>query len=168
MGFYCREFMLLTRWGDMCSFFKKKPHSTLYTHSVPHNILYEIKIRNAILSAVKQYMIFSPCFFLYTALKRHSLYSNPFNTVNYTNSYSHSAGSPYSTSFSSSSPTPAKAPLVKQLIYPNNSGKSLRSKRHMIDTKKNVFALNIFFYFRRLNLFLLLQFMQIKHYISNF
>ncbi|XP_070804781.1 SLAIN motif-containing protein 2 isoform X2 [Pituophis catenifer annectens] len=65
-----------------------------------------------------------------SALKRHSLYSNPFNTVNYTNSYSHSAGSPYSTSFSSSSPTPAKAPLVKQLIYPNNSGHFKSSDRN--------------------------------------
>ncbi|XP_058048473.1 SLAIN motif-containing protein 2 isoform X3 [Ahaetulla prasina] len=65
-----------------------------------------------------------------SALKRHSLYSNPFNTVNYTNSYSHSAGSPYNTSFSSSSPTPAKAPLVKQLIYPNNSGHFKSSDRN--------------------------------------
>uniref|UniRef100_A0A8C5SU91 SLAIN motif family member 2 n=1 Tax=Laticauda laticaudata TaxID=8630 RepID=A0A8C5SU91_LATLA len=65
-----------------------------------------------------------------SALKRHSLYSNPFNTVNYTNSHSHSAGSPYSTSFSSSSPTPAKAPLVKQLIYPNNSGHFKSSDRN--------------------------------------
>ncbi|ETE70252.1 SLAIN motif-containing protein 2, partial [Ophiophagus hannah] len=65
-----------------------------------------------------------------SALKRHSLYSNPFNTVNYTNSHSHSAGSPYSTSFSSPSPTPAKAPLVKQLIYPNNSGHFKSSDRN--------------------------------------
>ncbi|XP_070613300.1 SLAIN motif-containing protein 2 isoform X3 [Erythrolamprus reginae] len=65
-----------------------------------------------------------------SALKRHSLYSNPFNTVNYTNSCSHSAGSPYSTSFSSPSPTPAKAPLVKQLIYPNNSGHFKSSDRN--------------------------------------
>ncbi|XP_026532336.1 SLAIN motif-containing protein 2 isoform X3 [Notechis scutatus] len=65
-----------------------------------------------------------------SALKRHSLYSNPFNTVNYTNSQSHSAGSPYSTSFGFSSPTPAKAPLVKQLIYPNNSGHFKSSDRN--------------------------------------
>ncbi|XP_026555697.1 SLAIN motif-containing protein 2 isoform X2 [Pseudonaja textilis] len=65
-----------------------------------------------------------------SALKRHSLYSNPFNTVNYANSHSHSAGSPYSPSFSFSSPTPAKAPLVKQLIYPNNSGHFKSSDRN--------------------------------------
>uniref|UniRef100_A0A8C6YES9 SLAIN motif family member 2 n=1 Tax=Naja naja TaxID=35670 RepID=A0A8C6YES9_NAJNA len=65
-----------------------------------------------------------------SALKRHSLYSNPFNTVNYANSHSHSAGSPYSTSFSSPSPTPVKAPLVKQLIYPNNSGHFKSSDRN--------------------------------------
>ncbi|KAM3831638.1 SLAIN motif-containing protein 2 isoform 2-T2 [Vipera latastei] len=65
-----------------------------------------------------------------SALKRHNLYSNPFNTVNYTNSYSHSAGSPYSTSFSSPSPTPVKGPLVKQLIYPNNSGHFKSSDRN--------------------------------------
>ncbi|XP_039224206.1 SLAIN motif-containing protein 2 isoform X3 [Crotalus tigris] len=65
-----------------------------------------------------------------SALKRHSLYSNPFNTVNYTNSYSHSAGSPYSTGFSSPSPTPVKGPLIKQLIYPNNSGHFKSSDRN--------------------------------------
>ncbi|XP_032079900.1 SLAIN motif-containing protein 2 isoform X4 [Thamnophis elegans] len=65
-----------------------------------------------------------------SALKRHSLYNNPFNTVNYTNSYSHSAGSPYSTNFNSPSPTPSKGPLVKQLIYPNNSGHFKTSDRN--------------------------------------
>ncbi|KAM6440479.1 SLAIN motif-containing protein 2 isoform 3-T4 [Liasis olivaceus] len=65
-----------------------------------------------------------------SAFKRHSLYSNPFNTVNYTNSYSPSAGSPYSTSFNSPSPTLVKAPLVKQLIYPSNSGHFKSSDRN--------------------------------------
>ncbi|CAI5783832.1 Hypothetical predicted protein [Podarcis lilfordi] len=57
-----------------------------------------------------------------SALKRHSLYSNPFSTVNYANSYSPNAGSPYSSSFNSPSSTPVKPPLVKQLILPGNSG----------------------------------------------
>uniref|UniRef100_A0A8D0BAN0 SLAIN motif family member 2 n=1 Tax=Salvator merianae TaxID=96440 RepID=A0A8D0BAN0_SALMN len=57
-----------------------------------------------------------------SALKRHSLYSNPFSTVNYTNSYSPNAGSPYSSNFSSPSSTPVKPSLVKQLILPGNSG----------------------------------------------
>ncbi|XP_062991845.1 SLAIN motif-containing protein 2 [Elgaria multicarinata webbii] len=57
-----------------------------------------------------------------SALKRHSLYSNPFSTVNYTNSYSPNAGSPYNSSFNSPSSTPVKPPLVKQLILPGNSG----------------------------------------------
>ncbi|XP_063166721.1 SLAIN motif-containing protein 2 isoform X1 [Candoia aspera] len=64
-----------------------------------------------------------------SALKRHSLYSNPFSAVNYTNSCSPSAGSPYSTSFNSS-PTPVKAPLVKQLVYPSNSGHFKSSDRN--------------------------------------
>lgn len=57
-----------------------------------------------------------------SALKRHSLYSNPFSSANYANSYSPSAGSPYSSSFNSPSSTPVKPPLVKQLILPGNSG----------------------------------------------
>ncbi|XP_044274412.1 SLAIN motif-containing protein 2 isoform X3 [Varanus komodoensis] len=57
-----------------------------------------------------------------SALKRHGLYSNPFSTVNYTNSYSPHAGSPYNSSFNSPSSTPVKPPLVKQLILPGNSG----------------------------------------------
>ncbi|XP_028601082.2 SLAIN motif-containing protein 2 isoform X3 [Podarcis muralis] len=57
-----------------------------------------------------------------SALKRHSLYSNPFSTVNYANSYSPNSGSPYSSSFNSPSSTPVKPPLVKQLILPGNSG----------------------------------------------
>ncbi|XP_034967877.2 SLAIN motif-containing protein 2 isoform X4 [Zootoca vivipara] len=57
-----------------------------------------------------------------SALKRHSLYSNPFSTVNYANSYSPNAGSPCSSSFNSPSSTPVKPPLVKQLILPGNSG----------------------------------------------
>ncbi|XP_033015650.1 SLAIN motif-containing protein 2 isoform X2 [Lacerta agilis] len=57
-----------------------------------------------------------------SALKRHSLYSNPFSTVNYANSYSPNAGSPYSSSLNSPSSTPVKPPLVKQLILPGNSG----------------------------------------------
>ncbi|XP_066488847.1 SLAIN motif-containing protein 2 isoform X3 [Tiliqua scincoides] len=57
-----------------------------------------------------------------SALKRHSLYSNPFSTVNHANSYSPNAGSPYSSSFNSPSSTPVKPPLVKQLILPGNSG----------------------------------------------
>ncbi|XP_061439112.1 SLAIN motif-containing protein 2 isoform X2 [Rhineura floridana] len=57
-----------------------------------------------------------------SALKRHSLYSSPFSTVNYANSYSPNAGSPYSSSFNSPSSTPVKPPSVKQLILPGNSG----------------------------------------------
>nr|XP_060634474.1 SLAIN motif-containing protein 2 isoform X2 [Anolis sagrei ordinatus] len=57
-----------------------------------------------------------------SALKRHSLYSNPFSTVNYANSCSPNAGSPYNSSFNSPSSTPVKPPLVKQLILPGNSG----------------------------------------------
>ncbi|XP_053110009.1 SLAIN motif-containing protein 2 isoform X3 [Hemicordylus capensis] len=57
-----------------------------------------------------------------SALKRHSLYSNPFCNVNYANSYSPNAGSPYSSSFTSPSSTPVKPPLVKQLVLPGNSG----------------------------------------------
>ncbi|XP_072857387.2 SLAIN motif-containing protein 2 isoform X3 [Pogona vitticeps] len=57
-----------------------------------------------------------------SALKRHGLYSNPFSSVNYANSYSPNAGSPYSSSFNSPSSTPVKPPLVKQLILPGNAG----------------------------------------------
>ncbi|XP_042323844.1 SLAIN motif-containing protein 2 isoform X2 [Sceloporus undulatus] len=57
-----------------------------------------------------------------SALKRHSLYNNPFSTVNYANSCSSNAGSPYNSSFNSPSSTPVKPPLVKQLILPGNSG----------------------------------------------
>uniref|UniRef100_A0A803T449 SLAIN motif family member 2 n=1 Tax=Anolis carolinensis TaxID=28377 RepID=A0A803T449_ANOCA len=57
-----------------------------------------------------------------SALKRHSLYSNPFSTVNYANSCSPNTGSPYNSSFNSPSSTPVKPPLVKQLILPGNSG----------------------------------------------
>ncbi|XP_054845517.1 SLAIN motif-containing protein 2 isoform X2 [Eublepharis macularius] len=57
-----------------------------------------------------------------SALKRHSLYSNPFSAVNYTNSYSPNTGSPYNSSYNSPSATPVKPPLIKQLILPGNSG----------------------------------------------
>ncbi|XP_077158029.1 SLAIN motif-containing protein 2 isoform X3 [Paroedura picta] len=57
-----------------------------------------------------------------SALKRHSLYSNPFSTANYANSYSPNTGSPYNSSYNSPSSTPVKPPLVKQLILPGNSG----------------------------------------------
>ncbi|XP_078534346.1 SLAIN motif-containing protein 2 [Lissotriton helveticus] len=58
-----------------------------------------------------------------SATKRQSFYSNPYNSVSYSSTGSPNlSGSPYSSGFNSPSSTPARLPVVKQLVLPSNTG----------------------------------------------
>lgn len=58
-----------------------------------------------------------------SATKRQSFYSNPYNSVSYSSTCSPNlSGSPYSSGFNSPSSTPARLPVVKQLVLPSNTG----------------------------------------------
>ncbi|XP_053314407.1 SLAIN motif-containing protein 2 isoform X2 [Spea bombifrons] len=57
-----------------------------------------------------------------SASKRHSMYSIPYNSAGYANSYSPNAsGSPYNSGFNSPSSTLVRPPVVRQLVLPSST-----------------------------------------------